>query len=85
MLKTENDAQCKVHLWALLAQVKKGGTHSSLWAGNEVNLAVEPDEQKDGEEENCTVILQDAWPANENEGRSRVLGDLSSFAFKGVL
>lgn len=85
MFKTENNVQYKPHLWAVFVKVEKGGTHATLWAGEDVNRAVEPDEQKDGEEERCVAILQDAWPVNENEGSSRALDDSSSFAFKGVL
>ena len=50
-----------------------------------MNLAVEPDETNDCEEERCVLILQDGLPVNENEGSSRGWSDLSSFAFKGTL
>ena len=84
--KTENDAQYKTYLWAVLVRVKKGGgTHATLSAGEVVNLAVEPDETNDCEEERCVLILQDGLPVNENEGSSRGWSDLSSFAFKGTL
>lgn len=60
MFKTENEVKYKPHLWAVFVKVKKGGMHATLRAGEDVNWAVEPDEQKDGVEERSMVILQDA-------------------------
>lgn len=50
--------------------------------GREVKWAIELVGQKHKEEERHVIIPQDAWPVNENEGRIRVLDDLSSFTFQ---